>query len=282
MKKRLLFLYPFLVAVAFKASAQKVLPGITVKDFEGKIVVSWKNEYKNTVSAINIQRSFDSTKNYSTIGSVLNPQNFENGYADDKPPYTKMYYRLFISFEGGTYVFSSVARPEKIRPVRDTMSTKADSNIKFAWQVAPSADSAVEQKDQVLRDVKIRVNSSITDPGKKLPPRKDSISLKNNPEIITYPSQRIFTSRDNNVVIHLPDAMSNKYNVKFYDENMLFIFELTKLKEEFLIVEKVNFVHAGWFHFELFENGRLLEKNKFFIGKDSKLNNDNNKRQGNN
>ena len=58
--------------------------------------------------------------------------------------------------------------------------------------------------------------------------------------------------------------------VKFYDENDQFLFELTKLKEEYLVVEKVNFVHAGWFHFEIFENGKSLEKNKFFIGKDAK------------
>ena len=278
-----------ILIAANPVAAQEVLPGITVKDFDGKIVVSWKNEYRNIVSTINIQRSFDSTKNYSTIGTVLNPQNLENGYADNKPPYNKMYYRLFISFEGGSYVFSSIARPVKIKPAKDTGQGQSDPNVKFAWQVAPSADTVSEipadsltkEKEPLLPGIKIRVNPN-ADFTKKLPPKRDSIALKNNPEIITYPSQRIFTSRDNNLVIHLTDVALNKYNVKFYDDNMTFLFELTKLKEEFLIIEKVNFVHAGWFHFELFENGRLLEKNKFYIGKDSKSNNESNRRPGSN
>ena len=49
-----------------------------------------------------------------------------------------------------------------------------------------------------------------------------------------------------------------------------FLFELTKVNEEYLILEKVNFVHSGWFHFEVFENGKLIERNKFLVSKDIK------------
>lgn len=244
----------FLVTVS-NVKAQEFLPGITVKDFNGKIIVSWQNAYKVPVSNISIQRSFDSLKNYTTIGSVLNPQNLENGYADDKPPYNKMYYRVFISFEGGSYLFSSIERPVKEIPVKDSsngMDEVAENNIRFPWQVNPFADPAIT-----------------------VPPKKDA------PEIISYPSRRIYSARENNVVIHLPDAAFKKYHARFYDIDDNFLFELTKLKEEYLIIEKVNFVHAGWFHFELFENGKLVEKNKFYIGKDSKNNDDHNKKSGN-
>jgi len=281
MKKYKFLILLFSITAVYHASAQQLLPGITVKDFSGKIVVSWRNEYKVPVSTINIQRSFDSTKNYTTIGSVLNPQNLENGYADDKPPYTKMYYRLFISFEGGSYLFSSVARPVKIIPIRDTANTEA---ARFPWQAMPvatdSAETMPQPKEATLQGVKVRVDP-LADPNLRVPTRRDSIILKNIPEIIIYPSMRIFSSKDNNVVIHLPDAAIKKYSVKFYDEEDVFLFELTKLREEYLIVEKVNFVHAGWFHFELFENGKLLEKNKFFIGKDSKINGETNRKAGN-
>lgn len=243
-------------------TAQALLPGITVKDFNGKIIVSWQNGYKVPITTINIQRSFDSTKNYSTIGTVLNPQNLENGYADNKPPYNKMYYRVFISFEGGAYLFSSIVRPVKELPVKDTSKhmepADVTSALRFPWQVNPYADATIQK-----------------------PPSKDSIVVKKDPDAITYPSQRIYTAAENNVVIHLPGADSKKYLAKFFDDENTFLFELSKLKEEYLIIEKVNFVHAGWFHFELFENGKLLEKNKFYIGKDSKNNNDSNKRSGN-
>jgi len=257
-------------------SAQEVLPGITVKDFSGKIIVSWMNEYKVPVSNISIQRSYDSTKNFTTIGSVLNPQNLENGFADNKPPYNKMYYRLFISFEGGAYVFSSTVRPVKVIPEKDTTREVIPELNRFAWQAKPAADTILQPIDlpvEVARtDSGIHINIPPSLPRLHLPSKKDSIALKKGPDIIPYPSSRIFSNRDNNVVIHLPEASFKKYTVKFYDETHVFLFELTKLREEFFIVEKVNFAHAGWFHFEIFENGKLLEKNKFFIGRDLKIN----------
>ncbi|MEO6489122.1 MAG: hypothetical protein ABIO04_04205 [Ferruginibacter sp.] len=248
-----------LILVSQVAISQELLPNITVKNFNNKIIVSWQNGYKVPITSISIQRSFDSLKNYNTIGSVLNPQNLENGYADNKPPYNKMYYRVFISFEGGAYLFSSIVRP--VKEMLDTDSSKVTpesiaENTRFPWQSNPYADAGIHK-----------------------PPGKDSV--KNDPEMITYPSQRIYSVRENNVILHLTDAATKKYHAKFYDDQDKLLFELTKLKEEYLIIEKVNFVHAGWFHFELFENDLLIEKNKFYVGKDIKNSNDINKRSGN-
>ncbi len=35
-------------------------------------------------------------------------------------------------------------------------------------------------------------------------------------------------------------------------------------------MEKVNFVHAGIFNFEIYEDGVLIEKHKIYIAKDGK------------
>lgn len=251
----LLFIVLFnLIAVSL--TAQETLPGITVKNLSGQIVVSWVNNYKIPVTTINIQRSYDSLKNYTTIGSVLNPQNIENGYADSKPPYNKMYYRVFVSFEGGSYVFSKVARPVK----EITMATNAADmpDTSFPFLIGGRDKSAV----QTVNDPKNK------DPKNLLP--KPTLPTINNTEIITYPSRRIFAGRDNNIIIYLPEAETKKYIVKFFEENETPLFELNKLHEPYLIIEKVNFVHAGWFYFEIYENGKLIEKNKFFIAKDVK------------
>jgi hypothetical protein len=71
-------------------------------------------------------------------------------------------------------------------------------------------------------------------------------------------------------VISLPDITTKKYAVKFFDEKEKFLFELKNITDDYLIIEKVNFLRAGWFQFNLYENGKLLEKNKFFIPKDGK------------
>ncbi|MEP7163790.1 MAG: hypothetical protein ABI741_03800 [Ferruginibacter sp.] len=279
MKKYKFLILLFCVPAIQYVSAQEVLPGITVKNFNGKIIVSWQNAYNIPVTNISIQRSFDSTKNFSTIGTVLNPQNLENGFADDKPPYNKMYYRVFISFEGGSYLFSSTARPVKDPPIvkRETSIANVDITASVPEDsTANNTDTAGKKITAFPWHV-----SALTDSIAKLHAKKDSLGIKNDPEVITYPSQRIFTGKDNNLVIHLRDAPFKKYSVKFFDENDNFIFELTKLREEFLIVEKVNFVHSGWFHFQLFENGKLIEKNKFFIGKDGKNMNSESYKKGN-
>ncbi len=222
------------------SSAQKILPGITVKNVSGKIIVSWQNAFTTTVSNILIQRSYDSLKNYYTIGSVLNPQSKENGYADVNPPYSKMYYRVSISFQGGAYMISLPERPVKELPIIDSANINNKDKLSeqetiYPWQSKTGSDSIV----------------LIT------PPRKGNE--------ITYPSERIFTSKDNNVVVHLEDAATKKYTAKFFNESDSLLFELTKLPEEYLILEKVNFGHTGWFHFEIYENGKLIEKNKFQI-----------------
>jgi len=203
------------------------------------------------VSNISIQRSYDSLKNYSTIGTVLNPQNTENGYADVNPPYNKMYYRVFVSFEGGNYIFSNVARPVKEIIEEVVEDTLRPFLVKENWTAQP-----------------------INDPSKPklvtIQPKTPLPKLETNAEIITYPSRRIYTAKDNNVAIVLPEAEMKKYTVKFFNENESPLFEINKITEPYLIIEKVNFVHAGWFHFEVYENGKLVEKNKFFIPKDGK------------
>ena len=207
------------------------LPAITVKNINNKIVVSWVNDYLKPITALNIQRSYDSLKNYTTIGSVLSPQSKENGFADANAPYNKMYYRVFVAFEGGAYIITAPARP-----VKDIYGSEVLTQDKFPW-------------------------SANRDSGIVYPPGKSGI---------TYPSSAVFTAKDNNIVIYLPESNVKKYSIKFFDETEKFLFELTKLKEEYLIIEKVNFVHTGWFRFELYENGIMVENNKFQIVKDLK------------
>lgn len=273
MKKYKFLALFFCVSAIQCVSAQEVLPGITVKDYSGKIVVSWQNAYNVPVTNISIQRSYDSTKNFSTIGTVLNPQNLENGFADDNPPYSKMYYRVFISFEGGSYLFSSTVRPVKDPPIVKREASIANVEITASTPFDSTGNNITDSARNNAAK-KILPANPLIDSITKLPIKRDPVVVRTDPESFSYPSLRLYTGKENNLVIHLPDAALKKYSVKFFDENDNFLFELTKLKEEYLIVEKVNFVHSGWFRFELSENGKLLEKNKFYIGKDGKSTND--------
>ena len=81
-------------------------------------------------------------------------------------------------------------------------------------------------------------------------------------------SKYVFTEKFGNVMIVLPDAASKKYSVSFFEENKKPLFEIKEVRASSLTLDKSNFVHSGWFWFELFENGKLKERHKVFIPKD--------------
>ena len=251
-----LLLAAFLLIGGRSAFAQDTLPVFKVVDADGKIIVSWKNNYSLPIASLSIQRSFDSLKNYTTIGSVLNPNIVENGFSDNQAPYNKMYYRIFVGFEGGTYVITQPKRPVKLPPLPQNPEDSVALTLKrFPWQADPLLDSSGIRPGTVII------------PGKKE---------------ISYPSKRIFTNNSQLVVIHLPDAVIKNYRALFFDEKGKKIFELTKLREEYLILEKMYFMKSGWFNFELYENGELVEKNKILILKDGKINNGDSPRKAGN
>src|SRR6478672_6379161 len=109
MYKSVFILFSFLVLQKI-SFGQDTLPRITVVQINNKVLISWTNPYIS-LTTINIQRSYDSLKNFTTIGSVLNVKARANGFVDTKEFVPPQYYRLFISFEGGTYIFTQSHRP---------------------------------------------------------------------------------------------------------------------------------------------------------------------------
>ncbi len=225
-------------------NAQDTLPRITVKNLNNTVLVSWTNPFE-TLTTINIQRSFDSLKNFKTIGSILDVKNKQNGFADAKPASLKMFYRVFLVFEGGAYIFS-----KSYRPVKDSVKPVVVKKIE---------DIKIEDfKNPVLK-----VDSPVVIELPPLPVVKPSY----------VPSRYIYTNKDNNVIIALKDAATHKYRVKFYDESKALIFEIKQINDPYLTIEKVNFLHAGKFNFEIFEDEFIMEEHWLFIQKDPKFTN---------
>lgn len=174
---------------------------------------------------IGIQRSLDSVLNFTTIGYASSPGESRNAYMDNKPLPGKNYYRLFILFSNNRYMHSKV-----VLAVEDS-TINADTKLN-ASDIANLSQANGNKKDDVT-------------------PWK--------------PSNYIYTTADGNVNIRLPEALKKKYAVKFYEPTGVFLFEVEHVQEPFLIMEKAIFMHAGWFNFEIFEDGKLLEKWNLFI-----------------
>jgi hypothetical protein len=113
-----------------------------------------------------------------------------------------------------------------------------------------------EKKITVLKDsVKVDSSAAVT---------QQPVIKK--PEYV--PSVYVYTNGDGYLFVNLPDADQKKYRIKFFEEDNTFLFELKNIKESALTLDKTNFIHSGWFHFELYNNEKLVEKNKFYLARD--------------
>ncbi|HZH97297.1 MAG TPA: hypothetical protein VEY06_15505 [Flavisolibacter sp.] len=82
------------------------------------------------------------------------------------------------------------------------------------------------------------------------------------------PSFYVYTEKRGYVQLNLPNADQRKYSLKFFEEDGSFLFELKAIKDRSLTLDKSNFLHAGWFTFELYDDEKVVEKHKFYIAKD--------------
>lgn len=238
MKRFILLFFIAALATTNVLIAQDTLPKFSVKNVGNhRIVIGWFNTFE-TVRQISIQRSFDSTRNFKSILTVADPSIPENGYVDTKADNDRMFYRLYIMLDKGTYLFS-----DSKRPVFDTVVKK---------ETAVKSDLPGIVVPVIISD------SVVIGP----------VNGNNRPKADLYtPSKRIFTFKDGYVRIILPEEADKKYNIKFFSGDEL-LFELKDVKERNFKIDKANFYHAGWFKFELYENDELLEKNKFYIPKE--------------
>jgi hypothetical protein len=250
---------------------QATLPDFTLKNTDGKISVFWLNSYKRPVKGISVQRSYDSTKNFFSIASILNPQNSVNGFTDSMPPYNKMFYRLFIGFDTGVYLLTPSKRPE-INTVIDYTKLIQEINALYEKNIQLQEEKVRLQKElEIARAAKTKnkpTTKNTKTTGKKPVITEVSDEIVN--QVITYPSKRIFTDRENNVVTKLFNVKVNKYVIRFLTEDYKLLFEIKNPPDDYFVIEKMNFTHGGWYQFEIYKNDFLLEENKFYISNEEK------------
>jgi hypothetical protein len=257
---RTVFLTCLFAAAFAGAGAQDTLPRFQVRNAgNNRIVIGWINPHPN-IAQISIQRSFDSLGIYKTIISLADPRSVQNGYTDRSAPNDHMFYRIFYALEGGSYFFTKPKRP-------DTSWRQSALQPAGPRTVIGVGDVPNRYKDSIFvrnRDTLVVLNRDtfrVT--------AKDTLgAVKPKPPVIKkpewIPSVNVFTNGEGYVTVRLKDADEKKYTVKFYDGEE-FLFELRGIKEKLLTLDKSNFYHSGWFNFELYNDDKLVEKNKFFL-----------------
>jgi hypothetical protein len=97
---------------------------------------------------------------------------------------------------------------------------------------------------------------------------KPYIEIYKEPKEVYKISPFVFTAKDGNVTIALADYNHKNYFVSFYETDNTLVLEVKDIKYPVLTIDKTNFGHSGWFRFELYEDGKLKEKNKLLIPRD--------------
>jgi hypothetical protein len=288
-----------LFAISFlQGIAQQQLPDFSVSNKgKNRIIVSWTNPYGEGIHQISIQRSFDSLKNFKTVMTLPDPTVPQNGYSDMKAENDHMFYRLFLLFDSGRYQFSRSHRPildlssPTVEQTADTQSVVIIKPVPEKQPVAPpvTAEKPKPVPKPVIPEKMLILKKRDTILGeisaKYVKRFKDSINLKTKdtfslagpdtilikvfvPREIYKPSKYVFTEKDGNVRVLLSDATTKHYSIKFFEEDNTPLFEIKKIPESPLVLDKTNFLHAGWYRFELYADGQLKEKHRLFIPKD--------------
>lgn len=255
MNKFILFLFLSIFVSGDYLLAQDTLPKFSVKNAgNNRIVIGWVNNYPE-VRQISIQRSFDSLNLYKTILTVPDPTAIQNGYMDVKATNDHMFYRLYILLDKGEFLFSEAKKPiiDTSRKI-STLITKYDTiMVNGKIEIVPAKPLVIKLENLTWGD-----SSATPNPNYSKPQTNAFI-----------PSLHVYTYKDGYVRINLPDNEKvKKYSIKFFDENETFLFELKEIKEKNFKIDKTNFYHNGWFRFELYEDGKLFEKHKFYLEKD--------------
>lgn len=253
--------------------SQDTLPKFTIVEIGNKVIISWTNPYQNLVQ-LNVQRSYDSLKFYSTIFSAPSPEIPQNGYTDTKKPVNRIYYRIFYVLQGGQYFFS---KAKSASGFSSEANASRDINNSNFLNIVPGSRRVITVtiRNQIFKQLSANAFKNFRDSILHL--TKDTLFAVNDSLIGLNPytgpdnfkpSSFIYLNKDGYINISVPSPGEKRYDLKFFEENGFSLFEINNIKESSLIIDKSNFVHSGWFLFELYEDNKLKEKNKLFLPKD--------------
>lgn len=290
---RCFFVLMMIMALPAWMYAQKQVE-FKAEDFgNNRIRIAWKNTVGDYCVQLMVQRSYDSLRNFKTVFATESPQLPENGVIDNLPYNARWYYRIFFVLADNSYYFTASQRP----------SPKTVPAVKEETAEQPADETAdiLQPGDKIEKEINkpvvpseppryITIHLKDTATTKLIYPEykkfRDSLMRKTKDTLFTVaedeyeihyfdpwsvfvPSKYVLNNNDGFIQIKLPDASSKNYKIVFYEnDGKTKLFTIGRITDTLLILDKTNFMHSGWFKFELFEDDKLKEKNKILLQKD--------------
>ena len=264
------FIVLTITLIGLQLHAQEIKAALPQFDLQiigkDKVRISWVNPYGADLIQINVQRSYDSLHGYKTVFSTPSPELPENGFIEPYYPGVKTYYRIFYMLSNNTYFFTKV---KNTLPTLLTDSTAA--------QLAKTNDTVtIKTVDTII--ARLPYSQFLKFRDSVFTKTKDSLLLLSNDTVLLKfyvyngpwrASVYLFTDRSGIINLKLPLAKEKAYSLRVFEaDNKTSVFTIKRVVEPDLIIDKTNFLHAGWFAFELYEDGKLKERNKLFVQKE--------------
>ena len=234
---------------------------------EAKIKVEWQNPYGDSVVQLNVQRSWDSVRNFRTVFVPLSPELPQNGFIDESGGYPGLYYRVFYVRADGSFFYTRAKKATSGLDFTNDITEEQIADTNFLVTIHDDDTVIAQLSFQGYKKFKDSIVNYTRDTLYSLTDADVLIRYFNN-NIHWIPSIHVFTNNDGYVQIYLADAQQKNYRLRVFDEGHKPLFNIQHINESQLLLDKTNFVHAGWFYFELYESDRLRERNKFYVPKD--------------
>lgn len=260
--------------------AQPVLPNFSVTRLsEDKVLIQWKNP-DTSLRQLSIQQSKDSLRGFQTLLTMPDPTPPENGTIINRPGAGKLFYRLYLMYPKGKFVFSIVRSPipvppPSLKPVELIELPNKEPIASTVQKPAPykpgsSAIGTVPPIEHLVKPDSVARTRPELSPLPKLTPGT-GIEVKKETALPTEPDQYIpsltvYTHRDGYVFIQLPPECNlSSTQIRFFNDNRQALFELTHPPLRSFRIDKTNFYRSGWYWFEIWQKGKMTEANRFYL-----------------
>lgn len=245
-----------------KSIAQASLPDISCVTQNGINIITWQCPYDG-VKSISVERSNDSIFNFTTIGFVKNTSKGVQFFIDGHPLLGTNWYRIKLIFGSDVswtsnrvkvFIDSSQILQQHVMPSNDSLQKIVKGLITTTFNINDT--TALSEK---LKGYKISNSSNLTKGGSN----NLTISIPDISQVNSYTyirSRYIFSNPfTGHVNIEIANAKANNYSVLFFNSKNEKLFEIPKINDDKIIVDKRNFQQAGVFKFELYKNKTKFE-----------------------
>ena len=232
-----------------------------------RTLVSWNNPFGDALIQVNVQTSYDSLRNFGTVFEPLSPSLPQNGFVNNKGYAGKVYYRLFYVLAGGAYYFT----PSKPIGIEEPMEEEGKTRSAGVHERRITIRTPLNILAHLKPEDFAKFRDSITNS------TKDTLTAVNQDDMVLKYYQHAdfnaFTgyvglNPEGFVEIKLPDADKKKYKVIFKDDGGNHLFTINHVSDNDLVLDKTDFLHAGWFYFELYQDDKIIEKNRVYLSSD--------------